>query len=197
MTQQHAEQIVQIFKRLVEAKLTGSPSESARAYSDLDALAARTYCGSANVTAAKPARIERGVGRRSANSLPDDMTPYWGRAAPQRRARRVAQLLPHSLPRRRCRDGQSRCVSAPNRDATPNIGEGVGIARGLGLIRFLETAALLARRFYIQTLAERANRHLKAAAAAADQRGRPAWCLSLGGIVLRYRLYKGVSGLQR
>jgi hypothetical protein len=39
LTQQHAEQIVQIFKRLVEAKLTGSLSESARAYSDLDALA--------------------------------------------------------------------------------------------------------------------------------------------------------------
>jgi hypothetical protein len=39
LTQQHAEQIVQIFKRLVEAKLTGSLSECARAYSDLDALA--------------------------------------------------------------------------------------------------------------------------------------------------------------
>jgi hypothetical protein len=37
--QQHAEQIVQIFKRLVEARLTGSLSESARACSDLVALA--------------------------------------------------------------------------------------------------------------------------------------------------------------
>jgi hypothetical protein len=39
MIQQHAEQIVHIFKRLVAAKLTGSLSESARAYSDLNALA--------------------------------------------------------------------------------------------------------------------------------------------------------------
>jgi hypothetical protein len=39
VTQQHTEQLIQIFKRLVAAKLTGSLSESARAYSDLDALA--------------------------------------------------------------------------------------------------------------------------------------------------------------
>jgi hypothetical protein len=39
LTQQHAEQIVQIFKRLVATKLTGSLSESAHAYSDLDTLA--------------------------------------------------------------------------------------------------------------------------------------------------------------
>jgi hypothetical protein len=37
--QQHTEQVVQIFRRLVAAKLTGSLSESARAYSDLDTLA--------------------------------------------------------------------------------------------------------------------------------------------------------------
>ena len=37
--QQHTEQLVQIFKRLVAAKLIGSLSESARAYSDLDGLA--------------------------------------------------------------------------------------------------------------------------------------------------------------
>ena len=39
MTQQHTEQLAQIFRRLVAAKLTGSLSESARTYSDLDALA--------------------------------------------------------------------------------------------------------------------------------------------------------------
>jgi hypothetical protein len=37
--QQHTKQLVHIFKRLVAAKLTGSLSESARAYSDLNALA--------------------------------------------------------------------------------------------------------------------------------------------------------------
>ena len=37
--QQHTEQVVQIFRRLVAAKLTGSLLESARAYSDLDTLA--------------------------------------------------------------------------------------------------------------------------------------------------------------
>jgi hypothetical protein len=37
--QQHTEQLVQIFCRLVAAKLTGSLSESAGAYSDLDTLA--------------------------------------------------------------------------------------------------------------------------------------------------------------
>ena len=39
MTQQHTEQLVQIFSRLVASKLIGSLSESARAYSDLDILA--------------------------------------------------------------------------------------------------------------------------------------------------------------
>jgi len=39
VTQQHTEHLVQIFSRLVVAKLTGSLSESARAYSDLDTLA--------------------------------------------------------------------------------------------------------------------------------------------------------------
>jgi hypothetical protein len=39
LTQQRIQQTAQIFKRLVAAKLTGSLSESARAYSDLDALA--------------------------------------------------------------------------------------------------------------------------------------------------------------
>ena len=39
MTQRNTEQLVQIFGRLVAAKLTGSLSESARAYSDLDTLA--------------------------------------------------------------------------------------------------------------------------------------------------------------
>jgi len=39
VTQQHTEQLVQIFRRLVAAKLTGSLSVSARAYSDLDMLA--------------------------------------------------------------------------------------------------------------------------------------------------------------
>jgi hypothetical protein len=37
--QQDTEQLIQIFMRLVAAKLTGSLSESARAYSDLDKLA--------------------------------------------------------------------------------------------------------------------------------------------------------------
>jgi hypothetical protein len=40
VTQQHTEQLVRIFfNRLVAAKLIGSLSESARAYSDLDTLA--------------------------------------------------------------------------------------------------------------------------------------------------------------
>jgi len=39
VTQQHTRQLVQIFRRLVAAKLTGCLSESARAYSDLDVLA--------------------------------------------------------------------------------------------------------------------------------------------------------------
>ena len=39
MTQQYTEHLVQIFSRLVIAKLTGALSESARAYSDLDTLA--------------------------------------------------------------------------------------------------------------------------------------------------------------
>ena len=39
MTQLHTEQLIQIFRRLVAAKLTGSLSESTRTYSDLDALA--------------------------------------------------------------------------------------------------------------------------------------------------------------
>jgi len=69
VTQQHAEQIVQIFKRLVEAKLTGSLSESARAYSDLDALADHVaiiqehngYAAPAALRARRTRRIEGGA----------------------------------------------------------------------------------------------------------------------------------------
>ena len=57
MTQQHAKQIVKIFKRLVEAKLTGSLSESARVYSDLDALANQSQLFRITTVPPRPGRV--------------------------------------------------------------------------------------------------------------------------------------------
>ena len=72
MTQQHTEHLVQIFKRLVAAKLTGSLSESARAYGDLDALADHVAIIEEHNGSAAPRprygpsarRIEGGAGQR-------------------------------------------------------------------------------------------------------------------------------------
>ena len=72
MTQHHTEQLIQIFRRLVAAKLTGSLSESARAYSDLDALADHVAIIEEQNGSAAPRprygpsarRIEGGAGQR-------------------------------------------------------------------------------------------------------------------------------------
>jgi hypothetical protein len=72
VTQQHTEQLVQIFRRLVVAKLTGSLSESARAYSDLGALADHVAIIEEHNGSAAPRprygpsarRIEGGAGQR-------------------------------------------------------------------------------------------------------------------------------------
>jgi hypothetical protein len=77
--QQHAEQIAHIFKRLVVAKLTGSLSESARAYSDLDTLADRvaTIQGDNGYAAPRPRygpsvrRIEGGAGQHTHEDAED------------------------------------------------------------------------------------------------------------------------------
>jgi hypothetical protein len=67
VTQQHTEQLVQIFKRLVAAKLIGSLSESARAYSDLDMLAEHVaIIQEHNGSAAPRARTRAARRRRSA-----------------------------------------------------------------------------------------------------------------------------------
>jgi hypothetical protein len=74
--QQHTEQVVQIFRRLVAAKLTGSLSESARAYSDLDTLADHVaIVQEHNGSAAPRPRYEpsaRRVGRRCPSAPPHE-----------------------------------------------------------------------------------------------------------------------------
>jgi hypothetical protein len=71
VTRQHTEQLVKIFRRLVAAKLTGSLSESARSYSDLDALADHVAIIQEHNSSAAPrprygpsaCRIEGGAGQ--------------------------------------------------------------------------------------------------------------------------------------
>jgi hypothetical protein len=55
--QQHTEHLVQVFRRLVVAKLTGSLSESARAYSDLDKLADHVAIIQEHHGSAGPSRV--------------------------------------------------------------------------------------------------------------------------------------------
>jgi hypothetical protein len=59
VTQQRTEQLVQIFRRLVAAKLTGSLSVSARAYSDLDTLADHVAIVQEQQQFRRPGRVTR------------------------------------------------------------------------------------------------------------------------------------------
>jgi hypothetical protein len=80
LTQQRTQQIAQIFRRLVAAKLTGSLSESARAYSDLDALADHVAIIQEHNSSAVPRpryspstrRIEGGARQRPAHEDVED-----------------------------------------------------------------------------------------------------------------------------
>src|SRR4029077_17500636 len=67
--QQHTEQVVQIFRRLVAAKLTGSLSESARAYSDLDTLADHVAIVQNTTVGPRPGRVT-GPARAGLTAVP-------------------------------------------------------------------------------------------------------------------------------
>jgi len=75
VTQQHTEHLVQIFSRLVVAKLTGSLSESARAYSDLDTLADHVAIIQEHNGYAAPAALQA---RRAQNWRRRPSAPAWG-----------------------------------------------------------------------------------------------------------------------
>jgi len=69
VTQQHTEHLVQIFSRLVVAKLTGCLSESARAYSDLDRLADHVAIIQEHNGYAAPAALRPGARRIEGGAL--------------------------------------------------------------------------------------------------------------------------------
>ena len=83
MTQQHTEHPVQIFRRLVAAKLTGSLLESARAYSDLDTLADHVAIIQEHNGPLRPGRITRAARRR--RSAPHEDAEDQGQADRGRR----------------------------------------------------------------------------------------------------------------
>ena len=82
--QQHTEQVVQIFRRLVAAKLTGSLSESARAYSDLDTLADHVAIIQEHNGSAAPGCVT-GPARAGAGQRPHEDAEDQGQADRDRR----------------------------------------------------------------------------------------------------------------